>query len=226
LASRIRVALLVETITFHQSCSAVQDGEALLNKMQLLHPLKRGAAMSILYVFVQHTLHSAASLMVPSRMEFACRKHTKRSEYSSQSAGFEMSSSSNEPPVGGCRLICLRVRASSSAVALCLFFHALSSRLLVNILMAHFHTYYSSPRQSPLSLPKDMSHSSPLQYKEGFHRRGNWGSDLSGHEGLSPGTTHGSRRRRLGTGRDGRFYCRSSASASAKPAMSNAAVQQ
>ncbi|KRX35950.1 hypothetical protein T05_14928 [Trichinella murrelli] len=127
----------------------------------------------------------------------------------------------------------------------CSFSHS-RSRLLVDILRTHFHTYYSSPRRSPLSLRKDPSRFSPLQYIEVFRRRGEPGGLLRG--GFDPlpqriisdrralgsvterpavqGMTERPAEQRLISGRDGRFYCCGSASTSAVPAMSNAAVQQ
>ncbi|KRX99997.1 hypothetical protein T4E_8052 [Trichinella pseudospiralis] len=52
----------------------------------------------------------------------------------------------------------------------------------------------------------------------------NGSSATSGPLGLSPEATRGPHRQHLSTGRNGRFYCRDSAAASAGSAMSNAAV--
>ncbi|KRZ03169.1 hypothetical protein T11_12722 [Trichinella zimbabwensis] len=61
----------------------------------------------------------------------------------------------NDPPGGvGCSA---SVSGPVRPPSLCACSFPLArSRLLVDILRAHFHTYHSSPRRSPLSLRKKM----------------------------------------------------------------------
>ncbi|KRZ03988.1 hypothetical protein T4B_7495 [Trichinella pseudospiralis] len=61
---------------------------------------------------------------------------------------------------------------------------------------------------------------------EQFTERRQLGTNWSGLESWSPEATHVSHRRWFCTRREKRFYCRSSTPASARPAMSNAAILQ
>ncbi|OUC40136.1 hypothetical protein D917_00750, partial [Trichinella nativa] len=103
---------------FHQSRSAVPDGEVLLHKPPLFHPAivavgdteyvgklpkvraRKGESgdvnnFIILYASLSHKRQSTASHLRLTRMAFAFRKNIKRKNIPSQPAGFVMPNCSN-----------------------------------------------------------------------------------------------------------------------------------